>query len=355
MPPTNRVLIQVLSQLKPTRCGISDPAMLLAKKLEVGTRRGAPLKITVAIPSYRRPSDLRRGLNSLLKQRRPPDEVLVIARKSDTETRSVAEEFLTALPLRLELVELPGVIEAYNRALDTATGDVLSFMDDDAAPHPDWTERVAEAFARYPDLAGLGGRDRIPNQGASMEGSRRVVGVVRWYGRAIGGHHLGIGPCRDVDMLKAVNMSLRMDAVGSLRMDRRLRGSGAQWHCEMKFCLDLRAQGKRLAYDPSLVVDHFPGLRFDEDPRAFHPLAYENEIHNLTLALLEYLSPAGRFFLVPFALLVGVGSGYFGLVQALRFWPKMGNETWHRFAVSAGGVLAGWKTWKDGSKSIRRK
>ena len=34
MPPANRMLIQVVSQLKPARCGVSDQAILLAQELE---------------------------------------------------------------------------------------------------------------------------------------------------------------------------------------------------------------------------------------------------------------------------------------------------------------------------------
>jgi hypothetical protein len=151
--------------------------------------------------------------------------------------------------------------------------------------------------------------------------------------------------------MKAVNMSLRVNALGQLRMDRRLRGTGAQWHCEMKLCLDLRAQGKRLAYDPSIVVDHFASARYDEDQRdSFVPLAYENEIHNLTLTLLEYLRPVGRMILLPYALAVGVGTSYFGVLQGLRYWPKIGNVAWRKVAASARGVRAGWKTWRNASR-----
>jgi len=313
------------------------------------------MKHSVAIPSYRRPADLRRALEALTRQERPAEEVIVVARMDDVETHAVVREFASALPIRLELVEKPGVVEAYNRALDKANGDILSFIDDDAAPHSDWARKIAEIFAEDADLAGLGGKDHIFVEGIWLEGAEPVVGIVRWYGRVIGNNHVGVGPRRDVDGLKAVNMSVRMKAVGSLRMDRRLRGTGAQWHCELKFCLELRAQGKRLAYDPSLVVDHFAGQRHDEDQRGrFNAQAYENEIHNITFTLLEYLRPAGRASMLSYALLAGPGTSYFGLMQGLRYWPRIGNQTWRRVAASARGVLAGMKTWREGEKAAGR-
>jgi len=147
-----------------------------------------------------------------------------------------------------------------------------------------------------------------------------------------------------------------MKAVGKLRMDRRLRGNGAQWHCELKFCLELRKQGKRLAYDPSIVVDHFVAPRHDEDKRGgFSPLTYENEIHNLTLTLLEYLSPVGRWVMLPYALASGIGTSYFGFLQALRFWPKTGSATWPKLAASARGLHAGWETWRQSGTAPSQK
>ena len=306
------------------------------------------MKLSVAIPSYRRPLDLLRALEALKGQNRPVDEVIVVARKDDTETQAVVHEFTRVLPIELHLVDKPGVVEAYNRALDVTTGDVISFVDDDAAPHPDWAHKIIRTLEDDPDLAGIGGRDHIFENGQWVDGASPVVGIVRWHGRAIGRHHLGVGPNRDVDALKAVNMSVRVDAVGKLRMDRRLRGSGAQWHCELKFCLELRKQGKRLAYDPSIVVDHFVARRYDEDQRdSFNRVAFENQIHNLTLTLLEYLSPAGRWVMLPYALAIGIGTSYFGLLQALRFWPRMGNATWNKHAASTHGLFAGWKTWRQ--------
>jgi glycosyltransferase involved in cell wall biosynthesis len=312
------------------------------------------VKLTVAIPSYRRPQDLRRALEALSKQSRRADEVIVVAREGDTSTRNVAHEFVSVLPLKVELVERPGMVEAVNRAFDTATGDVIALTDDDAAPHPDWIEKISKTFEDDPDLAGLGGKDRIfQSGGISSDGAALIVGMVRWNGRILGYHHQGVGAKRDVDCLKGVNMSFRRASLGILRMDERLRGTGAQCHCDLKLCLTLRAQGKRLAYDPSILVDHFPAPRFDEDQRAvFNSLAYKNDIHNVTLALLEYLGPAGRMILIPQALLVGRWNGYCGVLKGLLLLPRIGiRGAFEKTAASAAGVCAAWMTWMTGGKT----
>jgi GT2 family glycosyltransferase len=311
------------------------------------------VKITVAIPSYRRPDDLRRALEALTKQSRRADEVIVVAREDDAPNHEVAQEFYSTLPLKLELVERPGMVEAVNRALDTAIGDVIALTDDDAAPHTDWIEKIARIFEDESDLAGLGGKDCIFQNGRSLSDSAaQIVGKVRWYGRVFGYHHQGTGTRRDVDCLKGVNMSFRRTALGKLRMDERLRGTGAQCHCDLKLCLALRAQGKRLAYDPSILVDHFPAPRFDEDQRdVFNALAHENQIYNMTLALLEYLRPAGRIILLSYALSIGIENGYCGLLKGLLYCPKIGIRlAKEKTAASTRGIFAAWKTWKNGRK-----
>ncbi|MGA2569231.1 MAG: glycosyltransferase family 2 protein [Terracidiphilus sp.] len=313
------------------------------------------MKLSVAIPTYRRPKELSRALEALLNQDRRVDEVIVVARIDDAASHEVVQQFPIALPLKLEFVDRPGMVEAVNSALDRATGDVVALTDDDAVPHANWARKIVHAFEKEPDLAGLGGRDRIlRNDGTWDDGEAPVVGIVRWYGRAFGYHHHGVGPKRDVDCLKGVNMAFRRAALGNLRMDPRLRGTGAQCHCDLKLCLELRAQGKRLAYDPSIVVDHFPAPRFDEDQRAsFNSAAYENDIHNVTLALLEFLRPAGRVVLIANALLIGAWNGYCGLLKGLALCPRIGGRrAWQKTSASIRGVWGGWRTWRASKKRL---
>ena len=310
------------------------------------------MKHTVAIPSYHRSAELRRALQALMIQERRVEEVIVIARSDDEETQAVVPTFEGKLPIVLELVNGAGVITPLNRALDVASGDILSFIDDDAAPHSDWSKRIIEVFAADPDLAGLGGRDRIFGAGGWVDGQAEIVGKVRWYGRGCGNHHIGVGPRRDVDILKGVNMSLRMSAVGKLRIDTRLRGNGAQHHWELNLCLGLRGQGKRLAYDPAIVVDHFVAPRVDGDHReVFNVLAYENEVFNLTLSLFGYLRPAPRTLLLLYALGIGIWNNYCGAAKTVLLWPRMGAKAWIKGRASARAVCAAWKASNAGSAS----
>jgi GT2 family glycosyltransferase len=267
------------------------------------------VKVSVIVPTWRRTADLARCIAALDAQRRLADEVIVVARAEDGATLEWLRAREAARPdarLTIALIDRPGVVAAYNRGLDCATGDVVCFTDDDAAPHDDWIERIARAFEDDPALGGLGGRDIVHERHGILQGEKPVVGLVRWYGRTIGNHHIGHGPAREVNILKGVNMSFRRDAVGTLRFDARLRGSGAQVHCEMAFSLDVGRRGWTLVYDPMLLVEHYPAPRSDEDQRyTFNDVAYYNASFNLRLILCEHLSPSGRWAFVAYSALIG--------------------------------------------------
>ena len=102
------------------------------------------MKITVLVPSYRRPDLLVKCLGALERQTRRPDEVVVVLRDTDHESRDAFASYRagTSLPLVAALVSRPGQMAAMNAGLEAATGEVVCFTDDDAEPFADWVERI---------------------------------------------------------------------------------------------------------------------------------------------------------------------------------------------------------------------
>lgn len=68
------------------------------------------MKISVLVPTYRRPADLARCLLALQRQQRLPDEVIVVARPEDdaTHERLADPAVGGALPLRIVPVDVGG-------------------------------------------------------------------------------------------------------------------------------------------------------------------------------------------------------------------------------------------------------
>ena len=65
------------------------------------------------------------------------------------------------LPLQIVTVTKSGVVQALNTGLRVVNGDLVSITDDDAAPHPDWLEKITAHFAKDSSIGAVGGRDWV--------------------------------------------------------------------------------------------------------------------------------------------------------------------------------------------------
>lgn len=304
--------------------------------------------ITVIVPTYRRVRDLLNCLSGLDNQTRQPDEVLVIVRDSDLETKEALSNRPYDRRLRIVEVDQPGQVHALNTGIMHASGNILAIIDDDAVPRPDWLLRIEAIFREHPDVGGIGGRDWIHRNGRVVSGTRRKVGRLAWYGRVTGNHHLGSGGMREVDVLKGANMSYRREAIRGIWFDRRLRGKGAQVHNDLDFSLSVKRAGWKLVYSPDVAVDHYPSVRHDEDQRGiYHREAMINAVHNETLVLLKHLRMVQIPIFLVWAVLIGTRA-IPGIVQFFRFLPRERLLAWKKMICSLIGRYEGWRTWKRG-------
>lgn len=283
---------------------------------------------------------------ALKKQTRKVDEIIVTVRDTDSATWEFLSTYNRDIPLQTVTVTVPGVVAAMNLGLNAATGDIIAFTDDDAAPHPDWLERMEAYFLTDVKIGAVGGRDwQYVGTQIKEPGSHEDVGRLQWFGRVIGNHHFGVGSAREVDVLKGVNMGFRRSAILGLRFDERMRGTGAQVHFELAFNLALRRRGWKIIFDPLVAVDHYPAVRFDEDKRdQFNGIAWSNAVHNETLVLLEHFTLFQRLAFICWAFLVGTREAL-GLVQLLRLLPSEGEFASLKWWASVQGRIQGLQSW----------
>lgn len=118
---------------------------------------GVPLTICVAVCSRDRSESLRRTLQSLMKQSRAPDEIIVVDNApSDERTKLLIESEFAVVRYVLESV--PGLDFARNRALREATADIVAFTDDDVILSEDWVRSIRRCFLEDPSLGICTGR-----------------------------------------------------------------------------------------------------------------------------------------------------------------------------------------------------
>ncbi len=112
--------------------------------------------LTAVICTHDRPDDLRRCLDAFAIID-DAVEVIVVDSASTPPCRELVEEYASSIPGLTYLREdAPGLARARNRGREAARGDIVAFVDDDAAPHPHWALRIVEPFAD-PSIGCVGG------------------------------------------------------------------------------------------------------------------------------------------------------------------------------------------------------
>ncbi len=265
------------------------------------------MKLSVLIPTWRRPQSLARGLEALRRQQRQPDELVLVVRADDEETHALLATLELPFAVVVVAPSANGVVAALNSGFDRAGGDLIAITDDDTEPRPDWLARIERHFEADPRLGALGGRDLIVGSPEAGPGDPQLpVGQVLRFGRVTGYHHLGAGPARPADIVKGANMALRRAALGARRIDTALRGEGAEHHWEIDLSLGIQAAGWKLLYDPALEVLHHEAERYGgQREEQMSEAERFNAVHNQTLALRNNLRGLRRLVALAYGFLVG--------------------------------------------------
>ncbi len=123
------------------------------------------LSSSVIICTKNRRDDLARCLESVCRQTRPPEELIVVD-AGDDDSETVLREAAQRLPscavryLRAE----PGLTRQRNAGVREATKDVVHFLDDDVILDPPYLDEMQKIFeaADGQDVAGVGATARLP-------------------------------------------------------------------------------------------------------------------------------------------------------------------------------------------------
>ena len=208
----------------------------------------------MAVPTYRRPTDLARALRGVLGQ--IPDlrgvadvEVLVV----DNDPTASARAQATGGPVRYVVEQVPGVAAVRNRALDEARAhDLLVFIDDDEEPEPGWLAALVGLRARTgcQAVAGL----VVPDYEVEPDEWVRQGGffVRRTW---------PTGTRRPVAASNCLLLDLGFVREHGLRFDADFGATGGE---DTLFTRQLTAAGGTILWcDEARVRDHVPASRLD--------------------------------------------------------------------------------------------
>jgi GT2 family glycosyltransferase len=307
-------------------------------------------RISVLIPSWKRTGQLRRCLESLEKQTKKPDEVIVVWQADDNPTDEVVEAIKPAVSFSLRSVHSPekGVVPAENAGLIEACGELIALLDDDAAAPPHWLESLHRQFEN-PNVGAVGGPmnnfglDGIP----FMHRRPKAIGQISWTGKFHGNTYDLAPDIYSTQIIKAqhlvgANMCIRRRAFD--RFESELR---PYWQMfEADACLQVLQNGYEVLFDCGNPIDHYPtntaftvGRSGDLDTKLF------NAAYNQALILAKHSPRFLRPIRLMGMLLIGsVGMpGLLGCIVATNRYGHPGRELKILLKTWA-SRLVGWKT-----------
>lgn len=117
------------------------------------------MTVSIVIGTRHRPESLKRCLESLVRQTRPPDEVLIV----DDGALDPAPLLLILQRAEIRAVYMnkaqdPGLTKSRNLGIRQATGDIIMFLDDDVELAPAYIQAVVAVYELHPGAGGVGGR-----------------------------------------------------------------------------------------------------------------------------------------------------------------------------------------------------
>src|SRR5205809_1436705 len=225
-----------------TRNREPKPALAVVRKAfeEVPfPRNWAWPRISVVVCTFNGSRTIRDCLEGIGKLRYPDYETIVIDDGSTDGVGDIAAEY----GVRLIRTENQGLSVARNLGWQSAAGEIVAYIDDDARPDRDWLTFLAAAFLKT-DYAGVGG----PNIPIQDDGETASCVA----GSPGGPAHVLLSDC-EAEHIPGCNMAFRrswLDAINGFDPEFRQAGD------DVDICWRTPGRRGRLGFSPAATVWH---------------------------------------------------------------------------------------------------
>ena len=128
--------------------------------------RLSPL-VSVVVINHNKKDILRRCLRSVLSLEWPNLEIIVVDNASTDNTRQLTFDIQRKIKVRYLYENKRGIPYARNCGVQSASGDLIVFIDDDAIADENWLKNIEIPFIRDPNIGAVGGLVRPHSIGNS--------------------------------------------------------------------------------------------------------------------------------------------------------------------------------------------
>lgn len=221
--------------------------------------------VTAVVPHYNRPDMLRDAVLSIAQQTVKPGEILIVDDCSTPENQEKIRE-LSSIATIIHTPQNVGLAGARNFGAQCASGEWLTFLDDDDTWLPDKQERQIRYLEVHPEVQALGG-------GTTM---RRPDGREEYWGER---------PTYRVNLAHALAHTASLVQSLMIRRDVLLELGGFdtsfRYLEDYEFGIRLLAEGYEMHFlgEPLFIYNH--GGR--EQTSLHHPRMFKSEVRILNL------------------------------------------------------------------------
>jgi len=116
--------------------------------------------ISAVIPTKNRPADLLTAVQSICRQSRRPDQLIIVDQSADTPGRERVSDETREVGITLSYLHDPaigGLVAAKAASLDHATGDLICFLEDDVVLDHGYFQEMERGFVDHPEALGCSG------------------------------------------------------------------------------------------------------------------------------------------------------------------------------------------------------
>jgi glycosyltransferase involved in cell wall biosynthesis len=224
------------------------------------------MDISVAIPTYNGAQRLHQVLAHLQAQIETEGiawEVIVVDNNSTDQTAAVTKQYqqtwIAPCPLRYVFEPLQGLAFARQRAVETAQGDFIAFLDDDNWPAPDWVIQAMKFGQSHPRVGAYGGKTKGRFE---VPPGEDVVKVQRFLAIRDYGDKARLFNPETLQLPAGAGLVVRKQAWQQAVPRRLVRvGNGGD---DYEISIRMYQQGWEIWYAPNLRIEHFiPATRLE--------------------------------------------------------------------------------------------
>ena len=265
--PGSQIPAEVVARLATSAAAEAVVADALRDELVSATPKAALPTVSIAICTHDRTDGLLRCLTSIARMRDGSShggrlvEVLVVDNAPSTPA---TRDAVTGMPgVRYVLERKTGLDFARNCAWQSATGDVVAYLDDDVVVDAGWLDGMMRALANNPDASAITGlvlpytlADEAHVLFEKRGGFRRGFLPLRWRGRE---HSYDrIYPLGSGIFGAGANMAIRRDVLAALGgFDEALdTGAPLPGGGDLDIFYRVLRAGHALVYEPGMAVRH---------------------------------------------------------------------------------------------------